>query len=206
MRNRIEAIIFDMDGTIYQIDGKPDGYTGSSLERKVSSNVIKLIMDQELCDMSEASSILELAKNGSESLSSFFVQRYNLTKNQYFDTVWKIDPSSIVQNAETAIQVIKEAYELGLVIVLLTSAPAVWQQAVIKHLKLSGFFSEIFTADDPGFSSKEEIFSQLATRFQSVLSVGDQLETDIFPAQRFGMSTIHVKSPENLMTVLDLIR
>jgi FMN phosphatase YigB (HAD superfamily) len=206
MKNRIEAIIFDMDGTIYQIDGKPDGYNGSSLERQVSANVLKLIMDQELCGVDEASAILELAKNSSESLSNFFARRYNITKSQYFDTVWTVDPSSIVQNAEIAIQVIKEAYELGLIIVLLTSAPAVWQQAVIKHLKLSGFFSEIFTADDPGFSSKEEIFSQLATRFKSVLSVGDQFETDIFPAQKFGISTIHVKSPEDLMTVLDLIR
>ena len=38
---------------------------------------------------------------------------------------------------------------------------------------------------------------------QSILSVGDQLETDIAPAALLGFQTFHVISPKDLLKLLD---
>ena len=51
---KIEAAIFDMDGTLYQIDGKDTGYKGSSLEKKVNENALRLIQDREACNLETA--------------------------------------------------------------------------------------------------------------------------------------------------------
>lgn len=205
MSHKIETFIFDLDGTLYQIDGNASGYKGSSLEASVIKNAKAYILETENCTEEEANQILQQALKDSVGISRFLSERYNISRQEYFGTVWNISPVGIVKNFEIAVQVINRIRDLNLNLILLTTAPTVWQKTVLAFLGLSDHFSEIYTGDS--FSNKREIFEQLAQRFSpnTSLSVGDQLETDIKPAEELGFLTLHIKSPNDLLTVLQLI-
>ena len=194
-----------MDGTLYQIDGKNDGYLGSSLEKKVNENAFKLIQNKERCSPNEAKKILEFALQDKIGISNYLSNRYSMTRRKYFDLVWNISPVGIVQNYEKAIEVIKKINKLDLNIILLTAAPITWQQTVISYLGLNDFFSETYTGEF--FENKREIFEQLAQRFSSAtaISIGDQFDSDIRPAESLGFLTMLIKSPNDLPQLLNLI-
>jgi len=202
---KIKTIIFDMDGTLYEIDGKNNGYLGSSLEKKVNENAFKLIQDKERSSPEEAKKILEAALQDRIGISNYLSNRYNMTRRKYFDLVWNISPVGIVQNYEIAVEIIKKINKLNLNIILLTAAPITWQQTVISYLGLNDSFSETYTGES--FEDKGEIFEQLAQRFSptTTISIGDQFDSDIKPAESLGFLTILVKSPNDLQQLLNLI-
>ena len=194
-----------MDGTLYEIDGKNNGYLGSSLEKKVNENAFKLIQDKERSSPEEAKKILEAALQDRIGISNYLSNRYNMTRRKYFDLVWNISPVGIVQNYEIAVEIIKKINKLNLNIILLTAAPITWQQTVISYLGLNDSFSETYTGES--FEDKGEIFEQLAQRFSptTTISIGDQFDSDIKPAESLGFLTILVKSPNDLQQLLNLI-
>ncbi|MDH5533728.1 MAG: HAD family hydrolase [Candidatus Pacebacteria bacterium] len=203
---KIKTAIFDMDGTLYQIDGSATGYKDSSLEKEVNKNALKFILDAEGCSQLEAESILQEALQDEIGISSFLSERYQITREDYFNTIWDISPVGIVKNFETAIQIVNQMKELDLTMILLTAAPTVWQKAVIEYLELMTIFDEIYTADS--FKNKGEIFKQLAQRFSpsSSISIGDQVESDIKPAEELGFLTLLVNSPNDLTQLLQMIK
>lgn len=194
-----------MDGTLYQIDGSTTGYKGSNLEKSVNKNALQFIFKTENCTKIEAEKILEEALQDQIGISNFISKKYGITRKDYFNTIWDISPTGIIQNFETPIQVINQIKSLELNIILLTAAPTIWQETVIKYLGLNNIFDEIYTADS--FGNKGEIFGQLAQRFSpsSTISIGDQLETDIKPAKELGFQTLLVNSPNELTKLLQII-
>jgi FMN phosphatase YigB (HAD superfamily) len=202
---KIETAIFDMDGTLYQIDGKDTGYKGSSLEKRVNENALQLIQAREACDLETAQELLQLGLKDDIGLSNFLSQRYGISREEYFAVIWDISPEEIVQNYEIAVEVLQKLKESELILILLTAAPMVWQQNVINYLGLSGLFSEIHTGES--FGNKGEIFDQLAQRFSpaTTISIGDQLKSDIEPADALGFLTLLVKSPNDLLALLNLL-
>jgi len=202
---KIETAIFDMDGTLYQIDGNSNGYKNSSLENAVNKNALKFILDAEVCSQSKAKKILQEALQDRIGISSFLSKRYQITRKDYFNTIWDISPTDIVKNFEVAVQIVNEVKTMGLNLILVTSAPVTWQEAVTKYLEVDNIFDEIYTGES--FSNKKKIFGQLAQRFSpsSSVSIGDQLETDIKPAQELGFQTLLVRSPNDLTKLLQMI-
>jgi len=201
---RIDKVIFDMDGTLYQIDGKDTGFKGSSLDRAVIANACAFVQEREGCDEAQALAILEEAM-ATETLSTFLAKRYGITRTEYFDIAWKIDPEGIVQKYEEAVKLIKLLREKEIALVLLTAAPRMWQQIVIAYLGLQPDFDEVYTGEM--FGKKNEVFAQLATTGDParMLSVGDQEKSDILPAAAVGMQTLLVRSPEDVMRVLEYL-
>ena len=199
---QVNVVIFDMDGTLYQLDGEEEGMFGSSLERGVLANSRQFILEREGCSASKAEAIVEMGLQDSIGLSNFLVGRYGITRENYFNVVWNIDPEGIVRDFEEATEVVKELAGSGKKLILLTSAPKVWQEQVIKFLGLEKCFTEIYTGEDYG--QKREMFVKLSQRYDSdgILSIGDQLVTDIQPAQELGMETFLVNSPSDLKNLL----
>jgi len=205
MSKKIETIIFDMDGTLYQIDGNDAGYAGSTLERTVWQNAKSFIQETEGYSAAEAEALVQEGLKSPVRLGEFLCERYQITRTEYFEIVWNISPIGIVLNFEIAVNVIRQLKSMEVELILLTGAPTVWQQTVLAYLGLEDHFSEIYTADT--FKNKKEIFEKLALRFppSNTLSVGDQLHTDIEPAAEVGLQTLHVKSPNDLETLLTLV-
>lgn len=201
----IDTVIFDMDGTLYQIDGNAKGFKGSSLEQQVIANACAFVQEREGCDETQARSILDEAI-AAEKISSFLATRYGITRAEYFDIAWKIDPEGIVQKYEEAVKLVKLLREKEIATVLLTAAPRMWQQIVIGYLGLQPDFDEVYTGEM--FDKKNEVFAQLATTGDParMLSVGDQEQSDIAPAAALGMQTLLVRSPEDVTRVLEFLQ
>ncbi len=194
----ISTYIFDMDGTLYQIDGSPKGFSGSSLESSVIQNAKQYVQQQENCTQEVADGIVQEGLRDNIGLSKYFSKRYGISRDEYFKMAWNISPEVIVQNFEIAVEVIKTLKQEEKYLILLTSAPEIWQQIVIGFIGLLSYFDEVYTGEK--FGSKSEIFELLANRFDpnTTMSVGDQQKTDIEPAAKFGMQTFLVSMPADL--------
>ena len=191
-----------MDGTIYQLDGENNGFAGSSLEQNVLTNARNFIMETEGCSVESAEQILEQGLSDRIGLSSFLGNRYQISRKQYFDRVWNINPSGIVKNFDSAVTKIKELADTGKKLVLVTSAPDVWQKQVFAYLGLTEYFEEIFSGET--FGAKGEIFTKLANRYnpKNIVSVGDQQKTDIDPATALGIRGILVTSSSDVERII----
>lgn len=195
--------VFDMDGTLYELDGENKGFKGSSLEKAVIKNAKTFIQKNENCNGIQAEKILETALMDPVGISRYLSKRYNMTRNDYFNEVWNIDPQDIIKNFQSSIAFFKNQSDYAKRI-LLTSAPRIWAEQVLIFLGLKERFEEIITGDQYG--TKEEIFKMLAGRYkpERILSVGDQQETDILPAQKYNLKTLQVTGPADLKLISDL--
>lgn len=198
MKNKA-VIIFDLDGTLYQIDGKSSGYIGSTLETSVIDNAQRFVVDRGFASKKTAAEFISKILVSGVGISNYLVKKYGVDRKEYFSFVWQINPEKIVQNFAVAREAVNFLAQNNYKLILLTGAPKVWQESVLKFINLQNYFKEIYTAED--FIIKEEIFEELANRFDSNLtwSIGDQVETDLIPAQKFGIKTLLINNPNDLL-------
>ena len=93
----IEVIVFDMDGTLYLLDGDNNGFTNSTLQQQVLLKSIEFIRKRDQCSEVEALRILDEARNNSVGISVGLAQRYGITREDYFNVAWDIEPGGIVR-------------------------------------------------------------------------------------------------------------
>jgi FMN phosphatase YigB (HAD superfamily) len=193
-----EVAIFDMDGTFYQLDGTDNGYSGSTLESKVLENATSFIVNREGCSVEKAEEIIQEGLKDPIGLSAFLSIKYQISREDYFNEVWNIDPINIITNFGITVKTIKELMLTDKKLILLTSAPKIWQQRVVKFLGFENAFEVVYTGGDYG--QKEEIFKLLSQRYnpENITSIGDQENTDILPAEKFGIKGILIKNPNDL--------
>lgn len=200
-----DTFVFDMDGTLYTLDGDNSGYQNSSLEKIVLSNIVELIMTRESLSREDAITYLNEVRQKTHGFSTYFSELYDITREDFFNIVWDINPEGIVKNFELAVEVIKHISQNYQNLVLLTQAPSIWQQKVIDYLGLNGCFSEVYTGES--YQNKGEIFEILASKYEpeKMISIGDQLKTDIEPAESFGIKGFLVRSPKDVSELLKII-
>ena len=203
-RNRT-VDIYDMDGTLYQLDGANNGFRGSSLEREVQKNALAFIKIQESCSDSEAQVVLRQGLQDPVGLSRFLAGKYGITRDEYFNISWNINPEQIVKNFENAVAVLQnnKQYNPEGKMILLTAAPNIWAKNVLAFLGVDNCFEVQYTGEQ--FQSKEEIFRMLAKRYKPgrMISIGDQDETDILPAQKYGITTLKINNPDYIEQMRD---
>ena len=192
-----EVIVFDMDGTLYQLDGNNCSYTGSTLERKILENCLEFISQKERIKPEQTETVMNQGLQDRIGLSNFLAQRYSITRKQYFDAVWNIDPRGMIFNYQEPVRTILRLAQTKKKLILLTSAPQIWQRRVTDFLGISQYFESVYSGED--FGQKEEIFSILAQRYSpgKILSIGDQEEMDIQPAAALGCKTFLVQNPND---------
>lgn len=207
----IKSIITDMDGTLYELVQSPgspknNGWAGSILRTQVNTNLFRFIRSREtqLSDK-EVISLLDRLKSGG-SVSIELAKKYNTSRKAVFEEVWNISPVELVNPvANVAINTLKQLKQIGVEqITLLTAAPSVWTMQVLALLDSDDLFNSVITAEK--FANKGEMFQSLLESGifapNEYLSIGDQLETDIKPAQELGMQTLLVTSPSDFNLLL----
>lgn len=194
-----EIIVFDMDGTLYQLDGENGTFKNSTLFNNVIANSIEFVMTKEGCERPLAEKLIELGLKDDIGISNTLSKRYGISRSEYFDIAWNIDPKKVIHDFGTSVATIKKLKSDGKMLILLTAAPRVWMENVITELGLVDHFERKYNGEM--FETKNQIFETLVKEFGSntILSVGDQFETDLAPAQKLGIGIFQVKRPEDLL-------
>lgn len=200
--NSHQIMIFDMDGTLYQLDGVNNTIKKSTLMNKVVSNSVEFVLERENLSREGAIKLIEDALKDKIGISNVLSKRYGISRSSYFDVTWNIDPKIVIKNFEIPVRTIQRLGVNNRRLFLLTAAPRVWMENVVRELKLEKHFERKIHGEM--FREKNEIFAALAKEFQpdTILSVGDQFKTDLRPAMELGMSIFEVNVPEDLQKLI----
>lgn len=207
MLRQANIIIIDQDGTLFPLNGKDRGFQESTLQKQVLRNSIQFIMLKEQSNKQKAKDVLRLAQNSGIGFSWFMAKRYRISRENYFNQTWNIDPRVVIDNRyNKAVLFLREAVKLGKKLVLLTSSPRIWQKAVASYLAIEDLFSEVITGES--FKLKEEVFIRIKKIYgaDKVFSIGDQLETDINPAINLGMGAFLITDQDNYIRLTSLMK
>lgn len=197
----ITCIVLDMDGTLYRFADGAKNFGESRLKRVMLSRAIAFIREREASE-EQAQEVFLCGLQDPVGLSQVCANRYGITRSDYFSVVWNIDPSGCIESEPRLQFVLESVAKQGVQLRLVTSAPKVWQENACFFLGIPFVFTQVVTGEN--FSTKSEVFTSYAGQFQpdTVLSIGDQYETDIAPALAVGMRGICVSGPQQLIEVL----
>jgi len=193
MKKFKKLIIFDLDGTLYQLRG--GSYGRSLLRQAVLYNAQKFIACHLNITQTKAGKILNtLQKKYGEDISIALEKEYAINRNDYFKIVWNIPAKGIIKigfNAQFMLRSLKKKCK----IILVSEAPLIWIIHVLQELKIQNFFrGSIFSGEGDNRKRSGNVFKQVMEKFNmrpvDCISVGDQEKTDIIPAQKIGMQTI----------------
>lgn len=194
--------IFDMDGTLYKHDGDAGTFKNSSLHKKVILNSLQFVLQKEGGSVQVAQEIIDQGLKDSIGISNVLSKRYGINRSDYFDITWNINPKEIIKEFEIQRDTVLKLNKLGKRLFLLTGAPKVWMENVMAELDLNEIFERKFNGEM--FGKKDEIFELLAKEFdpKTILSIGDQFDSDLAPAQNLGMNIFQVTDPRDLLKLI----
>lgn len=198
---KYKLYIFDLDGTLYRRNSPSNTYEGSSLEAQVNANARRLILNRGWATEETVDGVMSAGFKDPVGLSNYLQNTFDISRKEYFDKVWDIMPEGMLQDYEDVVAVIRTLATTS-TLILITSAPKVWQEQVCNFLDISNLFDRIITAED--FKSKDEVFEALSNEFDAKngISVGDQLKTDIEPAAKYGFQTLLIEKPQDIKKLL----
>ena len=190
-----KTIIFDMDGTLYRFMGGT--FKDSGLAAAIGRKMLEFVSDRLNVTSAEAKEIIDniRAKYG-QQISLGLEQEFLLSRYDYFDFAWNLDPADFVEPDPTVRQIF-QTLEPGFDFVLLSEAPRIWITKILDYLEITDFFAaRIFSGEGDIRKSFNNAFGfvleTLALNPRLTFSVGDQFDTDIIPAKKLGLTTIFV--------------
>jgi FMN phosphatase YigB (HAD superfamily) len=197
------VIVTDMDGTLYRLNSPGNKYAGSTLEATVLCSARYFLIEQNFCDASQVDTVIQEGLADPIGLSAYVQRTYGVTRKEYFDNVWNINPEGMLTDYQEAVQTLREL-ALSSTLILLTAAGRAWQQQVCQYLGIADLFAKVYTAED--FGQKGEVFEKLIKTYpkENMTSVGDQEESDILPAKKLGIKTILVREPKEMTKLLEV--
>lgn len=205
----IDTIVLDMDGTLYMLQrygskDKTSSYKKSELAEAVKKNAIVFLAEISGNNKEECQTVInELIATGI-SLSLYFKKNYLIERDVYFDRVWDIDPNGKIVSGHKWGELIVNLRCSGIKVFLLTSAPRIWQRKVFEVLNIQeNNFNMVHTAEN--HLHKWEILEQIIKRKnpKTIISIGDQFESDIAPALERGCQATQVTNPQNTWKILN---
>lgn len=191
---KINAVIFDMDGTLYQF---PNGTTFSSspLGEAVKENVTSFIAEEfKLQDDEARLKYRELQMQYDGEMSLGLEQEFGIDRMSFFEETWGIDPENVIVPEPNLKD---ELAQLSIRCALLTSAPRVWATRVLGYIDVINIFDDlIFTGEPDIRKPNPEAFRAIAKILgldaNQIVSIGDQEYSDIIPAKEVGMRTVRI--------------
>lgn len=198
-----KVIVTDMDGTLYRLNSPGNTYSGSTLETTLLANARKFLLERNLATKDTIEQTISSGLADPIGLSAYVQKNFGISREEYFNSVWNINPEGMIKDFEEAVATLQALVTEGTKVILLTSGAKVWQEQVCNYLEISELFESIYTGED--FGAKDEIFAKLIQEYDPgrMIAVGDQLKTDIEPAQKYGINTLWVKEPKDIAKLLE---
>ena len=190
--DRIKAIIFDLDDTLYDCSGM--------LVLKSRKLAAKIISKAVKCSETEALKLqLELEDRLGPKADIFhkIANQYNLPEDfceEISNTIntLEVEGATLFPGTMASIDELKRT---GYKLFLVTFGNREIQEKKIKVLDLESAFDEIIITENP--LGKEKCFKEILAKYglepEQVLCVGDKIKDEIEVGKRLGMSTALMK-------------
>ncbi len=193
MKN-LEAIVFDMDGTLYQF---PDGATfgESPLGKTVKQNITSFLAQEfSLPDETACLQYDELKQRYDGEISLGLEREFGIDRMRFFDETWDINPQNIIIPAD---DIKSQLEQLDVQCALLTAAPRTWATRTLGYMGVAEVFGEnVFTGEPDIRKPNPEVFRRIIAKLgvdaRQAVSIGDQEYSDITPARQIGMRTVRI--------------
>ena len=203
--DNIQWYIFDLNGTLYDFWG--NNFWSWRLWTKVRERYYELIQESGLWNPDIFYAEMIVAEQEEKiGMSQRFANTIGRTKKEILSSVWwSLDASTIIQNSHYSKKIIPTLSGRGSKIFLVTAAPNIWATKALKFMSLHQYFKEVCSLEDFG-GSKKEIFARIQQeswiQMSQFISIGDQLHSDIIPAQELWMQSLHVASQKDLLNLI----
>lgn len=192
MLNKIKAIIFDLDDTLYDCTG--------TLVLKNKKSAAKIISKSINCSEAEAFKLQVEIENCLGPQADIFreiTKRYKLSDKFYNEISEPMDSMDIESTMlfPDTMDSIKELKRRRYKLFLVTYGKRNVQKKKIKVLGLEKVFNEIKITENP--AGKEKCFMEILIQYrlepEQVLCVGDKIKDEIEVGRKLGMNTILMK-------------
>ena len=190
--DRIKAIIFDLDDTLYDCSG--------TLVLKSRKLAAKIISKAIKCSETEALKLqVELESRLGPKADIFYeiANQYNLPEDfceEISNTINALEVEGATLFPDTMAS-IDELKRIGYKLFLVTFGNREMQEKKIKALGLERAFDKITITDNP--LGKEKCFREILTKYdlkpEQVLCVGDKIKDEIEVGKKLGMHTALMK-------------
>ena len=202
----IQALIFDMDDTLYTSPELKGAY------RQAACNLIaeiKGIDRLETKDLYHQTRTVLAARCGYTPSNTLILRElgiaWEIWRNQ---TIRTIDPGSFLrQDPElvTTISILSSRYQLG----LLTNNNRVHTDRILEILGVGPFFQEILTVSETGKTKPDRTLCSTMACLLDVLPekclvIGDEESIDLIPARAIGMKTYHIRHVSDVHRLREL--
>lgn len=195
----IKTIIFDLDGTLYELKG--GSFIKSGIYDEMIQNTILFISRSLGITQQQATDRLtSIRKIYGNEISMGIEGLLGLNRLEYFNFAWDIDPRKYVQYKPRLAEMLSslsQDYQL----IVLTDAPRVWAKNVLAFLGLTDMFKDnVYTGESDIRKSNGTAHSQLINKLdlkgENCFFVGDEVKNDLLPAKVLGITTVLVSTIE----------
>ena len=190
--------IFDLDGTLYRFDdGKSNSFRNSGIFTELTRNRLSFVAKKFNLSLEESESLLyEIDKEFNDETSIGLEKKYDIDRYEYFENVWSMNPADYIKRNDS----VKNLFDiLNGRAVILTSAPRIWAESVLRYFDIYDNVRNFLFTGEPDLRKPNpdvfrSIIKYLNARPENVYSIGDQEYSDIIPAKIIGMKTIIIGS------------
>ena len=190
--DRIKAIIFDLDDTLYDCSG-----TLVLRSRKLAAKIISKAIKCSETEALKLQSELEDRLGPKADISHEIANQYNLPEDfceeisNTFNTL-EVEGATLFPDTMASLDELKR---IGYKLFLVTFGNREMQEKKIKALGLEKAFDKIIITDNP--LGKEKCFREILTKYdlepEQVLCVGDKIKDEIEVGKKLGMYTALMK-------------
>ncbi len=203
LNQKIQHIIFDLDGTLYPLDG--ESFSSSSLWKQVISKYLELISWYSTNPDNELENYLHIEMASGIPISESIARNIGSTRVEVFKrTWWDIDPENVIgwhSIDPSFLDFLSQRLRLH----ILTAWPAIWANKALEYLHIKSLFQSILTAEEydwwkiHGF---QLLLKEHAIVPEQAMTFWDQKHTDIEPAETLGIRWVLVKWPVDIYNYL----
>ena len=186
-------IFFDIDGTLYPIEGS---FFDSPLNKEIEKRTILYISKNLKTSGGRAEEIFQSIKAQYPKIYSFGLEKeYEFSREEYLNFAWNVNPPNVISQQEWIAPFMSKLQKQNNLYIM-SDAPSVWISNILRYFKINKYFKKTFSGGDTKLKKKTGLFdyalSKIRANLNNYVMVGDEKDTDILPARKAGIKTVYV--------------